>query len=147
MKHIEARCHNCPGQAVLVAEETELKFGARVIDVVDEFMRCAGCGSEFYLPGQMEATQQRAAANARAAEGLLTPAEILAIRQGLRLTQAEFERLLGVGPKTVVRWERGTVFQNKATDSLLRLIHADRNNARILAARNESPGSNHHLIA
>jgi DNA-binding transcriptional regulator YiaG len=33
-----------------------------------------------------------------------------------------FERVLRVGPKTVVRWERGTVFQNRATDTLLRMI-------------------------
>ncbi len=40
----------------------------------------------------------------------------------LGLSQHAFEQLLGVGPKTVVRWEKGTVFQNKATDSLLRVV-------------------------
>ena len=54
------------------------------------------------------------------------------IREGLGLTQQSFEQLLGVGPKTVVRWERGTVFQNRATDSLLRVIRAFPEAARFL---------------
>jgi len=135
MATISVRCHTCGSNAVLVTQQTELNTGSRSVLVDDEFMQCTNCGAEFYLPGQMDATQRRAAANARAAEGLLTPDEILDIREGLELSQADFEKLLGVGPKTVVRWERGTVFQNRATDSLLRLIGADRRHAEILASR------------
>jgi hypothetical protein len=32
------------------------------------------------------------------------------------------ENLLGVGSKTVVRWEKGTVFQSATADRLMRLI-------------------------
>lgn len=135
MTTTSVQCHTCGSNAVPVTQQTELKMGSRSVLVDDEFMQCTNCGAEFYLPGQMEATQRRAAANARAAEGLLTPEEILGIREGLELSQADFEKLLGVGPKTVVRWERGTVFQNRATDSLLRLIGADRRNAEMLADR------------
>ncbi len=55
-------------------------------------------------------------------ERLLRSSQIRSIRMRLGLAQHRFEQLLGVGPKTVVRWEKGTVFQNGATDSLLRLI-------------------------
>jgi len=63
----------------------------------------------------------------------LSPGEIRAIRERLRLTQRAFEKLLGVGPKTAVRWEKGTVFQNRSTDSLLRLVDAQPESARFLA--------------
>jgi HTH-type transcriptional regulator / antitoxin MqsA len=133
MPDSNVRCHTCGAAATLVIQETELELGSRVVVVEDEFMQCTDCGSEFYLPGQMDATQKRAVAKARLEEGLLLPEEILTIRQDLGLSQAEFEKLLGVGSKTVVRWEKGTVFQNRATDALLRLIRASRANAELLA--------------
>jgi len=70
----------------------------------------------------MDATLRRASDAIRAEEGLLLPSQIRSIREGLGLTQHAFEQLLGVGPKTVVRWEKGSVFQNKATDALLRIV-------------------------
>lgn len=126
-------CHICDGEAIPVREVREYAIGRRSAPVADEFMRCQACGEEFYLPGQMDAVQTRASAAIREREGLLQPQEIREIREGLDLSQADFERLLGVGPKTVVRWEKGTVFQNKATDALLRLLKADRENARRLS--------------
>ena len=99
-----------------------MRIGSRSARVRDEFARCASCGEEFYGPGQMDATLRRAAKVLRAEEGLLSATKIKALREGLGLSQNAFEQLLGVGPKTVVRWEKGTVFQNKATDSLLRVV-------------------------
>ena len=34
----------------------------------------------------------------------------------------KFEKLIGAGPKTVVRWERGSVFQNRTADTLMRVV-------------------------
>jgi HTH-type transcriptional regulator/antitoxin MqsA len=58
----------------------------------------------------------------RREEGLLMPDEIREIRQRYGLSQADLERLIGAGPKTVVRWERGTTFQNRTADTLLRVL-------------------------
>lgn len=129
---MSATCHVCDGEAIPISEVREYTIGRRSAVVQDEFMRCPACAEEFYLAGQMDAVQRRASAAIREEEGLLLPEEIRAIREGLGLSQADFERLLGVGPKTVVRWEKGTVFQNKATDALLRLLNADRENVRRL---------------
>jgi HTH-type transcriptional regulator/antitoxin MqsA len=93
------------------------------------------CGGELYAPGQAAATQRRASARIREQDGLLRPEEIRAIRERLGLSQRAFERLLGVGAKTVVRWERGTVFQNRATDALLRLVGSFGAAAEFLAER------------
>jgi HTH-type transcriptional regulator/antitoxin MqsA len=81
----------------------------------------------------MDATLRRASDAIRKEEGLLSSRAIRGIRAKLGLTQHEFEKLLGVGPKTVVRWEKGTVFQNRSTDSLLRVIDALPESARFLA--------------
>jgi len=128
-------CPVCGGSLAHVREVRAIRIGHRTTVAPDAFSRCTGCGEELYAPGQMEAVQRRASAQIRKDEGLLLPGEIREIREGLGLSQHVFERLLGVGPKTVVRWERGTVFQNRATDSLLRILRAFPQAARFLAAR------------
>lgn len=59
------------------------------------------------------------AAALRAHAGLLTPAEIRGIREKYDLSQTDLEKALGFGPKTVVRWERGSVCQSSAANNLL----------------------------
>lgn len=86
-------------------------------------------------PDDLDELQIRANELIRKEEGLLFPQQIEGIRNQLGLTQPQFERLLGVGPKTVVRWEKGTVFQNSATDSLLRVLRDVPEAAAYLASR------------
>lgn len=127
------RCPMCEATAAPVREEREIRLGRRRTRVVHEFYRCERCGEEFFLPEQMDAVLRRAADQIRKEEGLLGPEQIRGIRERYRISQADFERLLGTGPKTVTRWERGTVVQNRATDSLLRLVAEDPENAAKLA--------------
>ena len=126
-------CPTCSGVLTPVSEEREVRVGRRSARVMDEFSRCADCGEAFYAPGQMDATLRRATEAIRQEEGLLSSEAIREIRRELGLTQQAFEKLLGVGPKTVVRWEKGTVFQSRSTDSLLRVIDANPESARFLA--------------
>jgi DNA-binding transcriptional regulator YiaG len=81
----------------------------------------------------MEAEQQAAVSQFRQQHRLLNAQQILGIRKKLGLTQADMEKLLGVGEKTVVRWERGTVFQGSSTDKLLRVIDNVHGAAEFLA--------------
>jgi HTH-type transcriptional regulator/antitoxin MqsA len=126
-------CPICGSRLEPASEEREIRIGTRSARVMDRFLRCPGCEEVLYLPGQMDATLRRASEAIRQEEGLLSPSEILAIRARLHLSQQAFERLLGVGPKTVVRWEKGTVFQNRSTDSLLRVVAEFPEVARFLA--------------
>ncbi len=125
MKSDELTCSLCGGKASLVREEGEVRIGRRLAVLEEEFVRCLECEEEYTTPEQMEQTQRRAVEQIRQREGLLVPSEIRATRAKYSLTQSELETLLGVGPKTVVRWEAGTVFQNAATDTLLRLIDSE----------------------
>jgi putative zinc finger/helix-turn-helix YgiT family protein len=126
-------CALCEGEARLISEERKVRVGQRAVKSLDEFYRCGECGEEFYLPGMMDVTLRRATERIRQEDGLLTPEQVKAIRTQLGLTQPEFERLLGVGKNTCVRWERGTIPQSAATDSLLRLVERFPENARYLA--------------
>ncbi len=86
--------------------------------------RCTVCGEIYLDLDAAEQLQREAVARLREARGLLTPAEIRDLRTSLDLSQAKFEKLLGTGPKTVVRWEKGTVFQSATADRLMRLLIA-----------------------
>jgi len=86
--------------------------------------RCTGCGEVFLDVDAGDRLQREAVARVREARGLLTPAQIVELRNSLGLSQAAFEKLLGTGPKTVVRWEKGTVFQSATADKLMRLLIA-----------------------
>jgi len=127
------RCPICGGEAYLTREVRPITILARSVAVEDEFYRCTECREEVYRPGMMDAVMRRATAKIREEDGLLTPDDVRAVRRKLGLTQPEFERLLGVGANTVVRWERGTVPQGSAADSLLRLLDEFSVNARFLA--------------
>jgi HTH-type transcriptional regulator/antitoxin MqsA len=115
-------CHECGGTAVLTRAPKNVQTPNGTVTVEAEFMRCEACGEEFYLPGQMDALQRAATELVRKQEGLLSPAEIEAIRAEYGLSQAAFETLIHAGPKTVTRWERGTVAPNGTADTLLRIL-------------------------
>jgi HTH-type transcriptional regulator/antitoxin MqsA len=115
-------CPICDGRIARVASDHEIRIGRRTVTVNADLPTCSSCGESFLTPVEADALQKRASNSIREQEKLLTPEEIRAIRVRLGLTQGQLETLLGTGPKTVVRWERGTVFQNGATDSLLRVV-------------------------
>lgn len=116
------KCPACSGVVSRQSTSLPIAVGARTVNVHGTYSRCGSCDEVYFAPGEMDAAMRTASATIRAELGLLQPADIKAIRDSLGLTQGEFERVLGVGEKTVVRWEKGTVFQNKATDNLLRTI-------------------------
>lgn len=115
-------CALCAGE--VRREHTRVTVASRGLPVVVEghYLKCVQCGEVQFEPGEMDDVLRKAASNARAQSGLLAPEEVKAIRDHLDLKQSEFEQLLGVGEKTVGRWERGTVAQSATADSLLRLL-------------------------
>jgi HTH-type transcriptional regulator/antitoxin MqsA len=89
------------------------------IEMTEELSRCAACGEHFFTPAQSMA-QSRAYADAvRDADRLISPDRIRAARVALDMSQAAFENALGVGRKTVVRWEKGTVPPSPTANGML----------------------------
>lgn len=115
-------CADCGGMAVLTREPRNVFMGDRSVEVEAEFMRCTTCGEIYFRPGQMQTMQRAAVDILRREEGLLAPSEIEALRARYGLSQAAFEQLIHAGPKTVTRWERGTVAPNGTADTLLRIL-------------------------
>jgi HTH-type transcriptional regulator / antitoxin MqsA len=108
--------------------------GREPIVVWRDLQRCSSCGETYFGPDDIDAVHRAAADVVRANEGLLSPEEIRELRESLHLSQAAFERLIGAGAKTVVRWERGTIFQSKVTDTLMRVLRAVPEAREFLAA-------------
>jgi HTH-type transcriptional regulator/antitoxin MqsA len=122
-------CPVCGANEVeLVRERRQIAADdGTTLDFDDELTRCKKCGVDYYTRDQSLASSRSRAAVLRAYEGLLSPQEIRAIRDRLGYTQAQLEQVLGVGRKTVVRWEKGTVRQSRLADRFLRTLAAHPN--------------------
>ncbi len=136
---MDYNCPVCGGTASATIEEREITFGRQKVPVGDEFMRCEQCGERFYLPGQMEATDQRAGEYAKRVMRVFLPFQIADLRERLALNRVEFEHLLGTGAKTDIRWEQGKVVPNAAVNALLFLLDANPENVRLLAGWRGQP--------
>jgi len=102
-----------------------------------EMYECAACGERFFTAEQAKAVSVAVKRQVRAEAGLLTPEEIVAIRQKLSLSQNDLEQLFGLGSKVVTRWETGRVVQSKAADVALRLLALDPANLKRLRLRRD----------
>jgi len=114
-------CRSAELQVVTEPREIEADDGTHLA-YRDDLFECSKCGERFYTHDQAMASSRNRAAALRTHEELLTPAEIRDIRRRFGLSQAGLEALLRVGAKTVVRWERGSVCQSRAVDTLLRFL-------------------------
>jgi putative zinc finger/helix-turn-helix YgiT family protein len=129
------RCPNCghsPLREETITDRFEYKpdgeepLTVEVADVPVEV--CPKCGEKYLGPAAVR-VQHAAVCQAL---GLLTPAEIQAIRERLGPTQAEFARLTGIGEATLSHWERGRILPNRAMDHYLRLLDRNRTNVTLL---------------
>jgi putative zinc finger/helix-turn-helix YgiT family protein len=136
------KCGRCHGNLVPVEKERTVEFRGRSAIVPARYFECDGCGELLVDPSDSTNASQRAADEVRRREGLLVSEEIRAIRNDLRLTQREFERLLRVGKNTVVRWEAGSVIQSPAIDDKIRALRYVPGLVDFLATRNDVKVSN-----
>ncbi|MBB3937349.1 type II TA system antitoxin MqsA family protein [Aureimonas phyllosphaerae] len=120
-------CLECGSENVTeeVSEVTANVRGRTVVLPADRHMRCGACGSISH-PGKM-ADQHLEAIGERIREedGLLSVADLKEIRTRYGLQQEEMEALIGTGPKTWVRWERGRVVPSPQSDKVIRRIAED----------------------
>lgn len=138
-------CAVCDSEKVKkVRREFSAKYNQMPISVPGaEMYECASCGERFFTADQAKKVSLAVKRQARADAGLLSPEEIVAIRQKLELSQSELERLFGLGSKVVTRWETGRVVQNKAADVALRLLDLDPENLKRLRLRRDEASRSH----
>jgi len=132
------KCGECGGPVEESVEAIAIDLRGELVNVNGiDHGRCTGCGEVFLDVDAGDRLQREAVAQLREARGLLTPAQVVELRNSLGLSQAAFEKLLGTGSKTVVRWEKGTVFQSATADKLMRLLIAKPELADILSGADQ----------
>lgn len=137
----KARCDVCGAisvQTELMRDPFIYGSGADAVELTADVRvhTCSACGDS-YTDDEADVAYDEAVCRHL---GILTPAEIRAMREGYGLTRAEFAQLTGFGKATLGRWERGEVTQNRSADRYLRLLH-DREVMRLLRALAEPSDS------
>jgi putative zinc finger/helix-turn-helix YgiT family protein len=129
-------CANCGEQALEERKiPLDIKQGSRTFKIQDRHIFCRSCKNISYVGSQISEHELAVAAALREADGLLSPDDLDKIRSQYKFRQVDMEQILSTGPKTWTRWERGKVPQNKAADSLIRLIAEDPHIAHRLMIR------------
>ncbi|WP_080797306.1 type II toxin-antitoxin system MqsA family antitoxin [Arabiibacter massiliensis] len=134
------KCPICGGKISQIHGpiEWDVKGEPIVVDDVTYDM-CCECGESYFAGGLAGEIHRRAVDQYKRDNGLLSGDEVRELRQGLGLSQAKFEKLIGAGPKTVVRWENGSVFQNRTADTLMRVVRDFPEVAAYLMERVDEP--------
>lgn len=119
----KARCDACGAigvQTELMRDPFMYGSGVNAVELTADVRvhTCSACGDS-YTDHEAEIAYDEAVCRHL---GILTPAEIRAIREGYDLTRAEFADLTGFEKATLGRWERGEVTQNRSVDRYLRLL-------------------------
>lgn len=116
-------CPACGKQAVYERWSDEsFEYGVGdhsvALNVRIPLCHCRDCDLEFT---DYRAEELRHAAVCRHLK-LLTPTEIVAIRERHRMSQQAFADVSRFGRASVARWESGSIFQNASADNLLYLL-------------------------
>ena len=100
--------------------ETEYK-GQKGL-VASHYQLCDACGSDFAGAAEMRANKRTMQAFRKQVDGLLSGAEILALRKCYGLNQQQAAKLFGGGPVAFSKYENDDVAHSEAMDKLLRLV-------------------------
>lgn len=96
--------------------------GERIVVPSVAYLACPRCGDTMIGLREWKRQHEDAVDIYRKRHGLLSAAELRALRQRLGLNQAALARLLRLGANTVSRWESGRNVQSAAMDLLLRML-------------------------
>lgn len=83
---------------------------------------CNTCHSDFAGAREGKLNKRAIMAYRKSVDGLLTGAEICALREKFKLTQTQAANLFGGGPVAFSKYENDDVAQSEAMDNLLRLV-------------------------
>lgn len=132
-------CPGCESSNPIKTVKRKEKLRVRDADVVVEttVSVCAKCGETFATEAQEERNVERAYAEYRRREGLLSPSDIQQVRAIYGLSQLNFSRWLGWGDVTLHRYENGALPDAVHNETLM-LLKDPRNAKKLLdlAAKN-----------
>lgn len=114
-------------------EQVETDYKGHQTLLPQHFLLCDHCGSDFAGAAQAKLNKRALMAWRKQIDGLLTGAEVAAVREQYHLTQAQAARLFGGGPVAFSKYENDDVAQSEAMDTLLRLVRRSPEAFRALA--------------
>lgn len=130
---LEGQTHECGGVFAIASEPGSFRIHGVDVPVTHHFYRCSVCAEELVTEELAAAVQSEASSAFRAQHRFLAGPAIRAIRERLGLKQDQLEAALGLGAKSLARWENERVLQNRSMDDLFRLIDRDRSCVVFLA--------------
>lgn len=101
--------------------KNHVEYKGQLAELDLHYSLCDACGSEQSDAGQLRTNKRAMAAFKKRVDGLLTGAEVRALREKLGLNQAEAAQVFGGGPVAFSKYESDDVAQSEAMDKLLRL--------------------------
>lgn len=116
----------CPlcgeGHLTPCTTETVTEYAGQQGKVTLRFTECDACGSEIAGEADSRANKRAVLAFRKSVDGLLSGADIRALRDKYGITQDQAARLFGGGPKAFSKYEADDVAHSAAMDTLLRLV-------------------------
>lgn len=128
LKKILDYCPMCDKVCSITLKKSKQKSIVKGCEVECEFYfyQCDECGEEFESGELMDNNLLAMRDAYRVKNKLLTKGEIVEIRKKFDLSQEDLANLLGLGEKTIARYETTTI-QDKPYDMLLRKFNSDYN--------------------
>lgn len=103
-------------------DQVESEYKGHKALVPLHYQLCDACHSESAGAKESRLNKRAVMAFRKSVDGMLTGAEITALRKRYNLTQDQAARLFGGGPVAFSKYENDDVAQSEAMDSLLRLV-------------------------
>lgn len=116
----------CPDCGSVNVETRRLKdrfqygSGSKAVELeaVVPFHKCANCRFEFTGAAAEDARHEAICHHL----GIMTPIEVVGVRQRYDMTRAAFAEKTRIGEASLARWETGQIIQNAANDNYLYLL-------------------------
>ena len=116
----------CPicgeGYVTSHVQQIEHEYKGHKAMLASHYQECDTCLSEFAGAREGKMSKRGIMAFRKSVDGLLTGAEICALREKYKLTQTQAAKLFGGGPVAFSKYENDDVSQSESMDSLLRLV-------------------------
>lgn len=115
-------CRICgEGNLTIKTEKNRVEYKG-ISELLDfSYASCDGCGSEQADAHLTRINKRLMIAFRKRVDGLLTGAEVRALREKFKLNQGEAAQVFGGGPIAFSKYESDDVAQSEAMDKLLRL--------------------------
>ncbi len=136
-------CPVCDKEQEIIIIEKQETYPVKGVDIEVQahVCTCSVCHEEIWDPDLDDENLILAYQEYRKQKGLLAPEEIKAIRQSYGLSQTAFAKVLGLGEKTIARYENGSL-QDEAQNNLIFLASDPVNFHKLYARMNNKAEDN-----